>query len=91
VRVCTICQAPRRPAIEAALAPRTPLRKIAAEFRTTPSTLMRHRDHALRAFAAVGKPRKGRAALKEIVLGKDLLDDINALLDKAQQFLTRKP
>jgi hypothetical protein len=83
---CTICYDARRPAIDAALAAGAePVRRIAARFKTTESTLRRHRPHVgldVTQMVAAERRRKMERATEDLVEAASVA--VKTLVDVAE-------
>ena len=52
---CTVCRHPKLDEIETEIAKQTPLRNIAAQYGTSPNSLLRHRNKCMQEKMALAK------------------------------------
>lgn len=82
-QVCKACRSESRDEIDALLiAGREPLRNIAVRFGTSPTSLLRHREHIPKALAVV-------ASAREEARAETLLDQIHAAKEHAVRLVRR--
>ena len=87
-RVCTVCTHPDRPAIDMALVNHRPYRNIAAQFRLSPSALVRHHDEHLPATLAKAHAADETAAALDVMAElRRCFERVNLLFDACDRWL----
>ena len=85
MRICTICGNSQRPAIDAALVIRTPLRSVARQFRLSRSALHRHRAHIPAALTKANEVKQATEATGLLGRIETLIHDCRSIAQKASK------